>query len=259
MNRFGMQDSKAVSIPLDLSKKLTKPENTSKEEMDSYPYREIIGSLMYLSNGTRPDITFAVNFLSQFNTCYSQDHWVAGKRILRYLKGTNTSGIKFSKKGKELEGYTDADWGSCLDDRHSYTGYAFILAGAAISWEAKKQRTVALSTMQSKYMSHTEAAKEAIYIRRFMEEVGFQLKGPTTIYCDNQAADKLARNPVFNSRSKHIDIRYHFIRSALKEGHVDIKYIASEENSADVLTKGVSTVFSILRFLKLTFLRIINY
>lgn len=239
LDRFGMRDSKTVLKPLDPSTKLTKPEEISNEEMDLYPYRELIGSLMYLAIGTRPDIAFAVNFLSQFNNCYTRDHWAARKRILRYLKGTITSGIKFSRKGTDLQGYTDADWGSGLDDRRSYTGYVFTLAGAAISWKAKKQRTVALSSTEAEYMSLTEAAKESIYLRRFMNEIGFQSKGPTVIHNDNQAAEKLARNHVYHSRSKHIDIRHHFVRSALKEGHVEIKYVPSEDNPADVLTKGL--------------------
>ena len=138
LDHFGMTDSKPVQTALDPNVKLLKPESSSNDDMKLYPYRELIGSLMYLAVATRPDIAYAVNFLSQFNTCYTKEHWIAGKRVLRYLKGTPNSGIKFSKCGKDLQGYIDADWGSCTDDRRSYTGYAFILVGAAVSWEAKK-------------------------------------------------------------------------------------------------------------------------
>ena len=227
---------------LDPSSQITKPESNSREDMKLYPYRELIGSLMYLAIGTRPDIAFAVNYLSQFNTCYTREHWIAGKRILRYLKGTLDSGITFSKTGKQLEGFADADWGSCPEDRRSYTGYAFLLAGAAINWEVKKQRTVALSSTEAEYMSLTEASKEAIYIRRFMSEIGLPIKGATLIHNDNQAAQKLARNHVFHSRSKHIDIRHHFVRNALKGGHVEIKYMTTEKMPADVLTKGLARI-----------------
>ena len=134
----------------------------------------------------------------------------------------------------------DTDWGGCPEDRRSYTGYVFILGDAAVSWEAKKQRTVALSGIEAEYMGLTEATKEAIHLRRFIKESGFMQQEPIQLYNNNQGAQKLARNPVFHSRTKHIDIRHHFVREALKEGSISVKYMATEEMMADVMTKGLS-------------------
>lgn len=194
---------------------------------------------MYLAVGTRPGITFAVNSLSQYNTCYSKEHWIAAKRILRYIKGTLEYGIVFRKTGAELQGFVDAEWGSCIDDRRSYTGYVFMFAGAAISWESRKQRTVALSSMQAEYMTLTEGAKEAIHLRRFLREIGVNIKNPTPIWNDNQGAQKLAQNAAFHNRTKHISIRHHFVREVLKKGIIEIGYIPTGEMMADILTKGL--------------------
>ena len=240
LSRFGMENSKPVSTPLDPGTKLVKPDSCLREELEEYPFRELIGSLMYLAVGTRPDIAFAVNSLSQYNTCYNKEHWVAAKRVLRYLKGTTNHGITFKKTGIVLEGYTNADWASCTNDRRSYTGFVFILGGTAITWEAKKQRTVALSSTEAEYMALSEAAKEAMYLRRFLEKVGVKLKQPTVVWNDNQGAQKLARNNVFRSRTKHIDIRHHFIREVLQDAYIRIDYMTSNEMMADVLTKGLA-------------------
>lgn len=185
LRRFGMESCKAFSSPLDANMKLKKPESRNAED-DKLPYRELIGSLMYLAVGTRPDITFAVNSLSQYNSCYTREHWIAAKRILRYIKGTLECGIVFRKTGIELQGFVDADWGACINDRRSYIGYVFTFAGAAISWESKKQRTVALSSTQTEYMTLTDGAKEAIHLRRFLREIGVNLRKPTPIWNDNQ-------------------------------------------------------------------------
>ncbi|XP_033226011.1 secreted RxLR effector protein 161-like [Belonocnema kinseyi] len=133
LDRFGIRVSKPVMTLLNPSIKVIKPQLNTKEEMDSYLFRELIGSLMYLAVGSRPDIAFPVNCLSQFNTCYTREYWIAGKMGLRCRTGTLDNGTTFSKSGKTNEGYVDADWGTCSYDRRSYTGYAFILAGAAVS------------------------------------------------------------------------------------------------------------------------------
>ena len=239
LKRFGMENAKPVATPVDTSTKLMKPESHSEEDMKQYPFREVIGSLMYLAVGTRPDIAFAVNSLSQYNTCYTKEHWVAAKRVLRYIKGTLRYGLTFKKTEIGLQGFADADWGACTNDRRSYTGYAFTLGGATISWEAKKQRTVALSSTEAEYMALTEAVKEAIHLRRFLKEIGVQMKDPTPIWNDNQGAQKLAQNAVFHNRTKHIDIRHHFVREVLKDGSIKVDYMPTTKMMADVLTKGL--------------------
>ncbi|XP_037958216.1 secreted RxLR effector protein 161-like [Teleopsis dalmanni] len=132
---------------------------------------------MYLAVTTRPDIAFAVNFLSQFNSNYNVEHWKAAKRILRYLKGTSNYGLLYEKNNEELYGLVDADWGADLNDRRSYSGYAFIISGAAICWEARKQRTVALSSTESEYMAISEATKEALYLKAILDDVGITTSG----------------------------------------------------------------------------------
>ena len=237
LKRFGMEDSKPVTTPLDVGMKLQKPEKCSNE---NNPYRELVGALMYLAVGTRPDIAYSVNYLSQFNTCHQKEHWTAAKRILRYLRGTLDLGLMFEKTEKPLKGFVDADWGGCLTDRKSYTGYIYILANSAISWEAKKQCSVALSSTEAEYMSLSQATKEAIHLKRFLQEINLSKCDYIEIYNDNQGAQKLAKNPIFHSRTKHIDIRHHFIRDVLKEGIIKLRYMPTADMIADVFTKALS-------------------
>lgn len=232
-----MSDCKPVYTPLAVNTKLS---GGKKEQDARIPYRELIGALMYLAMGTRPDITHAVSVLSQFNDCFDESHWSAAKRVLRYLKGTEKLGIKYTKKPDELTGYVDADWGSSIDDRRSYTGLTFVLSGAAISWASRKQRTVALSSTETEYLDFTDATKEALHLNQFLKELRFNTSTPIVLYNDNQGAAHLSRNPVHHARSKHIDIRCHFIRNAISDEMVDIKYLPTERMPADMLTKALN-------------------
>lgn len=233
-----MSDCKPVSIPLTPGMKLSKTHDDNDHE-EVFPYRELIGALMYAALGTRPDIAHAVSALSQFNSCARQEHWGAAKRVLRYLKGTMDLGLRFTNDDQSLRGYVDADWANCIIDRRSYTGSVFILNGAAISWESRKQRTIALSSTEAEYMAVTDAAKEAIYLINFLKDLGLPDLARVTIFNDNQGAGKLAENPVFHSRSKHIDVRHHFIRDVLKRHPVKLLYLPTEQMIADALTKGL--------------------
>lgn len=216
LNRFGMKDSKPVTTPLDYSCKLVKGDSVLHDK--KFPFRELLGMLMHLAVCTRPDIAFAVNHLSQFNNCYDETHWKAAKRVLRYLKGTSNIGLSFKRSKEHLTGYVDADWANCLDDRRSYTGYAFILNGCPISWESRNQRTVALSSTEAEYMAVSDAVKEAVHLRRFIDDLGFELPTKLNIFNDNNGARKLVENPVFHARTKHIDIRHHYVREVLESG-----------------------------------------
>lgn len=158
---------------------------------------------------------------------------------MRYLKNTANHGIIYRKECKELNGFTDADWAGCPLDRRSYTGYAFTLSGAAVDWESRKQRTVALSSTEAEYMSLTEAAKEAMYLRKLLKEIGIYEPNKISISCDNRGAQLLAENAVYHSRSKHIDLRHHFVRDVLKDGLIELKYLRTEDMPADILTKGL--------------------
>lgn len=222
----------SVSTPMDPSVKLVKEEDT----IENVPYRELIGSLMYLSVRTRPDISHVVSRLSQFNDSHSETHWKAAKRVLCYLKGTQHLGIVFSRSQDRPSIYVDADWGNCTVDRRSYTVFAFIINGAAVSWESKKQPTVALSMTEAEYMALSEPTKEAFYVRRLMKTFGMEIE-KVVIKNDNMGAQKLAANPVFHSRTKHIDIRHHFVRDILTKGQITIEHVPTTEMTADILTK----------------------
>ena len=164
--RFGMGECKPIGSPMALGAKLDESSGIEKE--NSFPYREVIGALMYVSTGTRPDIAHAVNFLSQFNNCPDGRHRRAAKRILRYLKGSMDKGLVYRKDNKGLVGIADADWGNSIMDRRSYNGYSFILSGGAVSLCSRKQKTVATSSTEAEYMYLSEADKEAIFCIGFL-------------------------------------------------------------------------------------------
>jgi len=167
---------------------------------------------------------------------------MAAKRVLRYLKGTINLGLTYQKSERPALGFVDADWANCREDRRSYTGYVFILSGCPVTWESRKQRTVALSSTEAEYMALTEASKEGLHLKRFLAELGAKHLGQVCIQCDNNGARKLAENPVFHGRSKHIDVRHHFIREVLKNGELSVIYTPSTDMAADILTKGLSKV-----------------
>lgn len=235
LKRFRMEDCKPAGTPMETGLKL--PQETQKD--DTYNYRELVGSLMYIAVCTRPDISHAVSYLSQFNNCFGEVHWKAAKRVLRYLKGTINLSLVFSKGGMDITAYADADWASNNIDRRSYTGYVFLLGKSIISWESKKQRTVALSSTEAEYMALSDTCKEALFIRKFLfEMLGVMAK--ITILNDSQSAIKLCKNFMFHSRTKHIDIRHHFIKEIVNDGIVEVKYMSTNNMLADVLTKPLN-------------------
>ncbi|XP_043070698.1 secreted RxLR effector protein 161-like [Drosophila grimshawi] len=177
--------------------------------------------------------------MSQFNSNYNVEHWKAAKRILRYLSGTKKLGLLYKQTGENLFGVVDADWGANLSDRRSYSGQAFILSGAAVCWEARKQRTVALSSTESEYLAMSEAVKEALYLKALLNSVGKDC-ATVRLYNDNQSAQKLVKGFGFHPRTKHIDVRHHFIKQKYLSGDIEVEYMQTEQMPADVLTKGLS-------------------
>jgi len=162
LQRFGMEQCNPVSTPMDVNVKLTKSKEDPSEEVRNLPYRELVECITYLAM-TRPDIAFAASCLSQFNNCYTEIHWRAAKRVLRYLKGSINLGLKYSSGLTSLKGFVDSDWGNNEVDRRSQSGFVFLLGGGPITWDSRKQRTVTLSSTEAEYMALTEAVKEAIY------------------------------------------------------------------------------------------------
>ncbi|KAG7299880.1 hypothetical protein JYU34_016900 [Plutella xylostella] len=239
LNRFNMSDCKPVSSPCDPNVQLEKAK--CEEEVEkNIPYHELIGCLLYLSQGTRPDIAYIVNQLSRFNNKPTSQHWIAAKRVLRYLKGTLNTKMMFKKNNSDIVGYCDADWASDTEDRRSCSGYVFLFQGAAISWCSKRQPTIALSSTEAEYMSLTIAVQEAIWLKQLEEDFWPTLTGtPILIYCDNQSTISISGNDIYHARSKHIDVRYHFVRERISNNQVTIRYKNTEDMVADVLTKGL--------------------
>ncbi|XP_065893742.1 uncharacterized protein [Dysidea avara] len=201
--KFGMQDCKPVSTPVDPGAKLTKSSN-SEDCLDQQRYQSAIGALLYLSVSTRPDITYTVSTLAKFSSNPTKQHWTSLKRVMRYLKGTANHGIVYSKKGtKQCVGCCDADWAGDLDDRKSTSGYIFKMSEGAITWSSKKQPCVALSTAEAKYVALASAEQEAVWLRQLMSELGNTPIIPTTMFEDNQSAIAMTKNPQSHGRAKH--------------------------------------------------------
>lgn len=237
LSRFNMSDCKTVKTPVEVGLKFS--ENTEEEIFDC-PYQQAIGSLLYVAQGTRPDISFIVNALSRYNKEPKSEHWAAVKRVLRYLQGTKEYKLTYTKSGKcEITGYCDADWAGDVRDRKSCTGYIFMLQGGAISWCSRKQQTVALSTAEAEYMAMGSAAQEALWLQQLQTELG-QGAGTLAVYSDNQSAIKLTVNDCFLPRSKHIDIRFHFLKDHVNNNNLRFCYVKGSENVSDILTKGTT-------------------
>ena len=237
LNKFKMENCKPVKTPMEVNPIFDQNVVSDK----NYPYRNLIGSLMYLVVLTRPDLCYSISFLSQYNNCYNSSHWTQAKRVLQYLQKTKDYCLTFSKDDKEIEGFVDADWGEDIKDRKSYSGFVFKMSNGSISWESKKQKSVSLSSTEAEYVAISECFKEAIYLQNLCSEImGSFCK--VSIYNDSQSAQKLIFNPVFHKRTKHIDIRYHFIRDIVANDLFSICYMPSEEMCADVLTKSLSYI-----------------
>lgn len=239
LERFDMQNCKSRETPCEL--KLDFSEDAEKMK-DKRKFREAVGSLIYLSTCTRPDLSFVVSKLSQNFAEPTEQHWNTVKHVFRYLKGTTKHELSFRKNDTEklgLKVYSDADWASDTQDRRSTSGYCVSLSeeSSLISWKTRKQSTVALSTCEAEYMSLASAIQECIYLKQLLRNMDRYQYAPTKVYEDNQGTIALARNPVCRQRCKHIDIKYHFIRETVNDGKVILEYCPTEEMIADIMTK----------------------
>lgn len=240
-----MSDCNPIRTPIDYNQKFVKSmcpkDDETKEKMSKVPYMQAIGCLLYAAQISRPDICYAVNILSRFSSNPGKPHWEGVKRIMRYLKGTIDKGIVYKMKpNDELKGYCDADWAGNLDDRKSTTGYIFTYQSGAISWNTKKQKTVALSSTESEFMSITNAIQECVWLKRLEAELNPSCKIGITLFCDNKGAIQVALNHNYSPRTKHIDIRAKFLRQKIDEKDVVLKYIPTNEMVADIFTKAVT-------------------
>jgi hypothetical protein len=215
----------------------------SAPEVEEKMYQSAIGLFMYAMIGTRPDLAHAVGVLSQHCANPGEEHQRAVKRVLRYLKETTHQKIVYKKMGDtKFIGYVDTDWGADKNDCRSITGYVFLLGGAAISWSSKKQSSTAQSSTEAEYMAAAHAGKEALWLRNFAQEIGIAQDSPMPLYVDNQSAIALSKNPESHSRMKHIGVRYHFIRDHVESGEIELLYVPTGNQIADVLTKGLTKI-----------------
>ena len=250
LKKHGLEDANPVSTPLDPNVKLdidpNKPNDSEMQgespERASVSYTMLIGLLMYLAIGTCPDIAYSVQRLAQFTQNPKPVHWTTVKRIFRYLKGMRTLGLTYGGpedlNNEELNIYCDADWASDVD-RKSISGYVITLAGGAVVWSSKKQSTVALSTAEAEYVAATHCAKQVIWHRSLLNKVGIPLPSTSTIFSDNQAAVSIAHHPEHHVQTKHIDIAHHFLRDLIQEKILNLVYIKTEDNLADIFTKSL--------------------
>jgi len=238
---YSMSNCKAISTPIEVKTSLPKLPATPTSAL-SIPYRQAIGKLIYAASSTRPDISFATSMVSTHLQAFDTPHWEAVKRIFRYLQGTLHYGLIFNSNGQSLltlEGYSDADWARDSSDRKSTSGYLFTLKGASISWMSKKQDTVALSSTEAEYIATTHAAKEALWLRGLLHDLGYPQESATIIHEDNQGCIALSKNPIFHTRTKHLDVQAHFIREQVRTNKVALNYCPTENMVADFLTKAL--------------------
>jgi len=232
----GMSDAKPAATPMAVGTQLPKLDNQQKCD---FQYREADGSLLFAAMVTRPDIANAVAQVLQHLCAFGNEHVAAVKRILRYLRGTMDIGLTYkAKEDINLLGFVDSDHAIDHATRRSTTGYIFEINGSVITWLSKQQSIVALSTCEAEFIAMAEAAKKALWLRTFMCELGFNKK-TIQMYADNQGAIKFAGSDVHHRKTKHIDIRFRFIRDVIENGSLIVKYIPTRDNVADLLTKAL--------------------
>lgn len=239
LKRYNMADSKPVRTPMEVAQWKSCSQATAQDQVKpDVPYQSLMGHLMYLVQGTRPDIAFAVNFLSQYNTSFSDKHWRMAKRILRYLKGTKDLGLTYAASSGKVLGYSDASLNEQGGGK-SRSGYVFTLSGGAVSWRSCKQGLVALSSCEAEFVALAESMKEGKWIKAFLQELGLGKCSPSpfVLYSDSQSAIKLLENPIYHQRSKHIGLKYLYARNEVENGVFQVQFVPTDSMVADGLTK----------------------
>ena len=237
IKRFKQENCKPVHTPMSVIY-----EQTANEEItDKYPIREIIGSLSYIANGTRPDIAFAINNLCRHVAKPTASLWKAAQRVVKYLNTTQTEGLIFKGSSTRIDGWADSNYAMDSIDRKSTSGMIIRVGDNPIIWKSRKQKSVALSTTEAEFMAASDAAREIIWLRDLLQELSQDdSSAATPLYQDNQGAIFLENNNCSNQRSKHIDVRYHFIREQVNKKRIEIIYCPTAEMIADIFTKPVN-------------------
>ena len=226
-----------------MEERLRLSRESTEEEVDATQYRRIVGSLRYLVH-TRPDLAFAVGYVSRFMQRPTTEHQQAVKRILRYVAGTFDYGLHYPRcpGAAHFIGYSDSDHAGDIDTSKSTSGTLFFLGKCPISWQSVKQQVVAMSSCEAEYIAASTASTQALWLARLLGDLLGRDTGAVELRVDSQSALALAKNPVFHERSKHIRLRYHFIRDCLAEGSIKARYINTKDQLADLLTKPLGKI-----------------
>jgi hypothetical protein len=241
IERFGMTNAKYARTPLPVGYIPTPNQGEVNPQMRTQ-FQQIIGSLLYIMLGTRPDIAFAVTKLAQFAANPSKEHLDKAKYVLRYLAGTAKYALVYKgASNKGLIAYTDSDYAADPVKRRSTTGYLFKLANGIISWQSRAQKTIALSATEAEYMALSDCSRQAVWIQNIFTELGLQVR-PTQICADNEGGIFIASNPVQERRTKHIDVRFHYVRDLIEQKRIDVVWVPTDENPADMFTKNLGHI-----------------
>ena len=239
LERAGMLNCKPASTPVDTKAKVSAVEGSPAS--DAPFYRSIVGALQYLTL-TRPDIQYAVQQVCLHMHAPRDTHWALVKRILRYIRGTTAMGLTLTASpDTSLVAYSDADWAGCPDTRRSTSGYCVYLGPSLISWSSKRQPTVSRSSAEAEYRAVANAVAECSWLRQLLQELLYEVTKATLVYCDNVSAVYLAANPVHHRRTKHIELDIHFVREHVALGRVRVLHVPTDQQFADVMTKGLPT------------------
>jgi hypothetical protein len=240
-----MEDSSTVSTPMVVSCKLRK--NDISPDVDQRIYHSMIGSLLYIT-ASHPDIMQVVGMVGHFQSAPKQSHLVAVKRIFKYLKGTMTYGLWYPRNQNfQLTAYSNADWENCVDERKSTSGGAFFPGDALVAWLSKKQGSISLSTTEAEYIVATTCCTQILWMIQTLADLKVNYTDPIPIHYDNTSAISVSKNPVLHSKTKHIPIKYHFLREQVTNKIVQLNYIPSTEQIVDIFTKPlVATPFGYL-------------
>ncbi|KAL5493039.1 hypothetical protein ACEPAI_4487 [Sanghuangporus weigelae] len=242
LSKYGLADALTVKTPMAVAA-LTVFDRDKGEQFKNppWPYSQLVGELLWMATILRIDIAFAANVLARYMHKPGRVHWVAARRVLQYLKGTKDLGLIYRFDGSEIPiAYSDSNWAGDLSDRKSTTGFLFMLKGGPVAWKSRKQSVVAKSTAEAEYIALSACAQEGIWFRNFFSEINHTFQQPLLIYIDNQPALQMIKNPVYLSKTKHIDIPIHHIRDEVQKGRIKLVHLPGNENPADILTKPFS-------------------
>lgn len=235
--KYKIINSRLYNTPMETNLKIEKAEECKFD----IKYRNLIGALLYISSGTRPDISHSINYLSRYQSCYNETHYKYALRVLKYLYLTKDLNLSYKRNedSKIMECYVDADWaGDCID-RKSTSGYVITLYGNVIDWKSRKQKCITKASTYAEYVALSEAISELKYIKELLKVFKISLSEPVRVYEDNESAIKIGNCGNFTKNSKHIEIHYHFVHESVKEKEIEIVKVHSDDNVADLFTKAL--------------------